>query len=1121
MTQFNLNAYVLIEDRLDAIGQRYRVLQLLRGVLLFLGGAVLVSLGLGLAAHLVGNWTGGQSPWLWAIAAAWGAWMLTSFALWVGRPLVFRPRAIEMARFVESRVEGLHNTLTNSLLLAKAKDLASHPFVPAILDENLRNASGRPLDQAVRFSDLRRLAIGVVLLVMLAGGLLAVPGVRAAITHGWRQMMAPTEFVPVQGTATINDVQPGDCTLILGQPLEVTVLATHPEPRTMPAGRLIFDNAADESGAAAGPAPRPADLVASLQGDGQLRYSYRVEHVDRALRYRVEVGGTQSAWFNVKVVKQVKLRRLTMTITPPAYTRLAQQTLALKPEEIGKAPLTVAQGSKVELGVEIDVPVRSAMLQVGEAAPGAMSAAEGGRKFSGALTVMEDAPIVALMTEGAGQIIARLPEEPLIVRCTPDQPPQIEMTWPRQNEGVAPNAEVKLRATLKDDYGITAHRVLVSPHPDQPGTVADEMAYTDTSSPKRLEVALKLTPEQRQHGNSVFVQVETVDNRELRAQFKQSGRDAKGSAPTAGTEEGAPQTTLSSKYEIKFRDPEQIKAEQKEKLDKLREALTEMLKAQQDLHTATVGWKPKDLGAMAKINSGQADLRARMQQVAEGYQFDADTKIVQKTLLVLFHNPAKEAVDLSAGIPNEPVEKERTRMADNLQARQRRIISTLESLLALLAKGPETQQQQLTKNGGDIPGQKEALEKLKEDLQKFLKEEQRIMDQTAQLAKKPVDDWTEADKKLLEDLLMAQEKMDAFMQEKVNDVSKLAEQDMSNASLLKEMMEVYSEVTMAKDALKEKAAEIAVSAEEMGQELAKEINSNLEKWLMDKPDRQQWKQEDMPQGKSDIPMAELPKELEDMVGELMEQQEDLFEEMEDMDANWADSLDKGAGWDAADGPIANMSAKGVTGNQLPNNNNMNGRSGEGRSGKSQGEFVEETASGKGGRNTPTRLDPTPFQQGQVKDTSKDPVGGATGGGKISGQGGQGLEGPVPPKVKEEMKRLADKQAQLRNNAERLNLQYQLGRYDNFKLLESVALMRRVESDLKANRYQTALRRKDVLLDAMDTSHLLLSGRVHVQQDTSPTMSDKLEDQIHDAIKGELPAAWGEALKEYYRKLATE
>jgi hypothetical protein len=157
----------------------------------------------------------------------------------------------------------------------------------------------------------------------------------------------------------------------------------------------------------------------------------------------------------------------------------------------------------------------------------------------------------------------------------------------------------------------------------------------------------------------------------------------------------------------------------------------------------------------------------------------------------------------------------------------------------------------------------------------------------------------------------------------------------------------------------------------------------------------------------------------------------------------------------------------------------------------------------------------------VKDESKDPVGGATGGGKISGQGGQGLEGPVPPMIKEQMKRLAEKQAQLRNQAERLNLQYQLGRYDNFKLLESIAMMRRVESDLKSNRYQTALRRRDVMLDAMDTSKALLSGTMHVQQDTTPTTNSKIEHDIHDAMKGQLPAAWSEALKEYYKKLAVE
>jgi hypothetical protein len=120
-----------------------------------------------------------------------------------------------------------------------------------------------------------------------------------------------------------------------------------------------------------------------------------------------------------------------------------------------------------------------------------------------------------------------------------------------------------------------------------------------------------------------------------------------------------------------------------------------------------------------------------------------------------------------------------------------------------------------------------------------------------------------------------------------------------------------------------------------------------------------------------------------------------------------------------------------------------------------------------------------------------------------------------------MQRLAQRQAQLRNAAERLNLKYQLGKYDNFKLLESIAIMRRVEADLNANRYQNPMRRKDVLLDTMETSRMLVGGEIHVQHDSTPTLSTKMEAQIHDAMKGELPPAWSDALRTYYEKLGKE
>ena len=52
-------------------------------------------------------------------------------------------------------------------------------------------------------------------------------------------------------------------------------------------------------------------------------------------------------------------------------------------------------------------------------------------------------------------------------------------------------------------------------------------------------------------------------------------------------------------------------------------------------------------------------------------------------------------------------------------------------------------------------------------------------------------------------------------------------------------------------------------------------------------------------------------------------------------------------------------------------------------------------------------------------------------------------------------------------------------------------------------------------------HLLLGGEIHVQQDTTPAANTKLQKEIDDAMKGQLPPAWSDALKEYYKKLGQE
>ncbi len=338
------------------------------------------------------------------------------------------------------------------------------------------------------------------------------------------------------------------------------------------------------------------------------------------------------------------------------------------------------------------------------------------------------------------------------------------------------------------------------------------------------------------------------------------------------------------------------------------------------------------------------------------------------------------------------------------------------------------------------------------DLLNFIDAQKKIVQTTADLAKKDVDKFTPEDEKLLKDLQAKQDDWAKFLNEKFKDLSKMASQDFSNPVMMKELVSVKSDITMAKDALSQKACEIATALEDNGIENAKSLTANIEKWLPDVPKRQKWSIEDPTGGQTNVEQPELPKELSDLVGDLLEQEEDLFDQMEDQTSKYNGSGDKGIGWDAGDGPIANMNAQGVTGNQLPGKNEEGGRSGEGRQGKSSGEFVEDKAVGKGGRRTPTRLSSDPFQKGQVKDSSAEAAGGSTGGGKMSGAGAEGLEGPIPPPLAKEL-RHRGKQAALVSRAQKLASTFKQGDYSNFKFLQAITLMNRVQDDLRNYRYQ--------------------------------------------------------------------
>ncbi len=450
---------------------------------------------------------------------------------------------------------------------------------------------------------------------------------------------------------------------------------------------------------------------------------------------------------------------------------------------------------------------------------------------------------------------------------------------------------------------------------------------------------------------------------------------------------------------------------------------------------------------------------------------------------------------------------------------QDKAIKVLEKILGIIGMMNQAKDEKEKVKGGDLPNDiKDKLKDLNDKLKAFIDDQKKVINATENLAKTPVDDFTPEQEKELQAIQATQDKWSNFLKDAHSDMSRVAEQDFTNPALLKELNQIYNEVEMAKDALAKKATEIAVAHEEAGAELAESLTTHIERWLLDEPDRIKWQMEE-PLQDYETPMAELPKELQDIVGDLLEQEEDLFEDMEDTSSGWSDSIDKGAGWGTMDGPIQNMSAQGVTGNTLPNNSEIGGRSGEGRTGKSAGEFVGDSAVGKGGRRTPSRLTPDPYEKGQVNDTSKDDAGGATGGGKLSGGGSEGLEGPPPPQVKAKLGALAGRQMELRNKAERIELGFKVMNYPTEQISRTIQIMKSVEDSLRSNRYHNAMRQRKVLLDGLKNTKDFLAGEANINIDRSAALPSFLQDEIIDAMGDAPPKGYEDLLKKYYENLS--
>lgn len=842
---------------------------------------------------------------------------------------------------------------------------------------------------------------------------------------------------------------------------------------------------------------RPASGLDILVKDGRTPLLYPMRAGDNGFvfemrdlssdtRYAVRNGNDISRWYTLSVIRRPRLEHFDATVTLPAYTR--KNPLTLDPS---RREAEILEGSQIRIAAGTAKNQTAAFCRDGHA----VSATNDVLAF----TLTANTAVTLDVRDSRGILHTGLWQ--CQVKAVTDKPPEVRFLNRELNVEAAIGQTVPLTIEASDDYGLTALDLYTIKNGKE--DVLKHLTYREIKAARNEACLLPIADRHFARNASYKIWVRVFDNRPT---------PQAGLAPTpltlhvADLSKTAPDGKADDPYVRLFTSLSEAMDRQKEacdwvasriERDRKERICNQLLKRQEVVHGRIVfgATLSGDLYRRKKIKKGLYDSI--------------------QNLLTARSEPLLSQIPVVAGLDDE----RRKAGLNEIVLRQTDLITALQRILGAIGNDKaqaDLDQQRLSKEDQD---QKllEKLKALKKDISAFRNETTKTLSDLEAIDKKEPEDWTDEEEKLLGDLAARQQDLAKFFQAAFNDLSKAENQDFSNSAMADELIELVEELQKSGAALERRHIEIATVNEELLGQQAESIEANLERWLSDTKDYIKWNGEEggvTP----DVPLQDLPEELTDIIGDLIDDVDDM-EDVEDSTGSSLSAMDDGLGWGASDGNMDNMSARGITGNSMPNNNEVGGRSGEGRSGKSRGQFVEKEATGKGGRNTPTRLDQTPFEKGTVKDTSKDPQGGATGGGKQSGLGGEGLRGITPDQKADIQQRLPGQQAELKQKAEAVLRELSVRNLPTGDLEDAVNKMELIQKFRSAGQgIQLKQVRSDLLASLKDAQAVIRHQTVNGGAETIRTAARRVSTVRYQGSEP-TPDGYEESVDAYFRALA--
>jgi len=1025
------------------------------------------------------------------LAVSVGGFALMAFALWKGvlESVLRREGLRETSLVLERRYSVPENMLVNALCFESGQ---LRPVERPFADQTIATGLSLMADQA--FADLwprKKIlqwisaAILVLLLWIIYG--LGWPGQAA---NALARFALPLSDLPPAGSVVLEVTPSDDVTLAEMENLKVAVRMRRRGGGSGPGSypEIVWLDRADHITAEADGVKKAAMRPDQEHSD---TYSHTFSAVRNSFAFRVRAADTYTRSIKVDVTRVPRIKESQFRITPPAYTGMGVIEALGPPETLSGLP-----GSKVEINLKLDRQAEAVYwkTQTDEITFDntdelwrARTTLDKGGSYA---VKVKDAEVDKPVAVATGMIIVEQ-----------DRVPQVHFEGERSRQ-VAPGERLKLEIRASDDFGIDRLYVTLQPldeskepdeiktwkyegPPGEKGPVSESLLLSIDPGTFRTGVTYALEAFCKDfcpanapgHSEPVLLHVRSLEDLNISEDHPagQAFAELEAAIRAQQTALGFTANLLSNLDDVI--DESKESRENKKLLDK---------------HQNELNNKQTDVGAhLTRAWDVSSPPRPHFVERMIALRDGEHTRIVGMI----------KDIDQTDASSKSAVSADLT----SIERLQKYVLEQLIALKGIAAKEIEDQNKQvlaeiLGESEQLAPSADDVLEKTVDELKDFTQKQKQIMEKRAMIMDKPAEDFSSSDEEELDNLAIDQSKLAEILSNAVNDLTNTDLLDFGDDAIVDSMKSIYEQAedlaALAAEAADNRQARVdAHRLETEAVEMAEELMINCEATLAGH-DNIQFIAEIPEDEQLFAPLAELPSELEDLVGDLIKSEEDMREEVEDI-GSYLNSLDHTAG-PIGDGTISSTSAKGKTGNQRPEDNVIQGRSGAGRSGMSDGQLVEPVAKALEDNDYALRERPsnTPLEAGQVKDEDTEAQTGGTGLGKTTDSSSPfGADGKLPPSVLDKMKDAAMKQQSIRETAQEVLYKLNAHNLPTADMDKSTAEMQHLEQAL-ANADGVGIRRAyDQTIDSLRKSRRAVGTQIAIQTTRDKALAEKLSNMM--------------------------